>query len=191
MPLALLSASFQSLPPLPTSKFGPSGADSQAGGFVYILGPWGSLLWTVLWGWEFLLPLQPPWVFSVRGFEALFPYTGTLVAVCLAPHFFLPIYPNANVGPPAPPAATSLSPPAATLLQVLSAGCPTLSLIPVWMNVSSLSPWLLYFHTVRFSVCSGCLLFFNLLLSFFWLCEEAQCIYLCLHLDRKSNLKNC
>ena len=26
---------------------------------------------------------------------------------------------------------------------------------------------------------------FKLLLSFFWLCEEAQCLYLCLHLGRK------
>ena len=39
MPLALLSAGFQSLPPLPTSKLGPSSADSQVSGFVYILGP--------------------------------------------------------------------------------------------------------------------------------------------------------
>ena len=38
--LALLSTGFQSLPPLPTSKVGPSGADSWVGGFVYILGPW-------------------------------------------------------------------------------------------------------------------------------------------------------
>ena len=29
------------------------------------------------------------------------------------------------------------------------------------------------------------LLFFNLLLSFFWLWEEAKCIYLCLHLGQK------
>ena len=29
-------------------------------------------------------------------------------------------------------------------------------------------------------------LFFNLLLSFFWLCEKAKCIYLHLHLGRKS-----
>ena len=28
-------------------------------------------------------------------------------------------------------------------------------------------------------------LFFNLLLSFFWLCEETQCVYLCLHLGQK------
>ena len=33
MPLVPLSASFQSLPPLPTSKLGPPGADSQVGGF--------------------------------------------------------------------------------------------------------------------------------------------------------------
>ena len=44
MPLAGLSVpSFQSLPPLPTSKLGSSGADSQVGDFVYILGPCGSL----------------------------------------------------------------------------------------------------------------------------------------------------
>ena len=43
MQLAQLLAGFQSLPPLPTSKVGPSGTDSQVGGFVYILGPCGSL----------------------------------------------------------------------------------------------------------------------------------------------------
>ena len=30
-------------------------------------------------------------------------------------------------------------------------------------------------------------LVFKLLLSFFWLCEEAQCVYLCFHLGRKSS----
>ena len=43
VPLAPLSTSFQSLPPLPTHKLGPSGADSQVGGLVYVLGPYGSL----------------------------------------------------------------------------------------------------------------------------------------------------
>ena len=37
--LALLLAGFQSLPQLPTSKLGFSGADYQVGGFVYVLGP--------------------------------------------------------------------------------------------------------------------------------------------------------
>ena len=36
MPLA---ACFQSLPWLPTIKLGLSGADSQVGGFMYVLGP--------------------------------------------------------------------------------------------------------------------------------------------------------
>ena len=37
MLLSWLSASFQSLPLLPTSKLGLSRGDSQVGGFVYIL----------------------------------------------------------------------------------------------------------------------------------------------------------
>ena len=48
MALAPLSAGFQSLPPLLTIKLGPSGADSRAGGFVYLLGPCGSLQGTLL-----------------------------------------------------------------------------------------------------------------------------------------------
>ena len=43
MALALLSAGFQSLPLLPTMKLGSSGADSQVGGLVYVLGPCGSV----------------------------------------------------------------------------------------------------------------------------------------------------
>ena len=67
----------------------------------------------------------------------------------------------------------------------LHPGCPSPPLLSIWMNVSSLSPWLSNFHTVQFSGSSGCFLFLNLL-SFFWLCEEAKCIYLCLHLGWKS-----
>ena len=89
IPLAGLSAGVQSLPQLPTSKLGPSGTDSWVGGFVYILGPWGSLQQTLQWGWEFLLLLQPPQVFTARGFEALFPGAGTLDCIaCLAPQLF-------------------------------------------------------------------------------------------------------
>ena len=125
MPLAWLSAGFQSLLPPPTSKLGPSGADSWLGRLVYILRPWGSLHRTLLWGWE-LLPLlpQPPQVFSVRGFEALFPCSGTLgCVVCLAPQLFLPAYPQVNVGLPSPQDG-SPSPLAAALPWVLSTGLP-------------------------------------------------------------------
>ena len=65
-------------------------------------------------------------------------------------------------------------------------GFPTPHLLLVWMNVSSLSPWLSDFHTVRFSVSSGCFFVFKLSLCFFWLCKEAQCVYLCLRLGWKS-----
>ena len=43
----------------------------------------------------------------------------------------------------------------------LHPSCPSLPLLPVWMNVS-LTPWLLDFHTVRFSGSSGCIFVFKL-----------------------------
>ena len=92
---------FSHSPPLPTSQVGHSGADSQVGGFVYILGFCGSLQWTLLWSWEFLLLPQSSQVFSFRGFEALFPSTGTLgCEVCLTPQLFFPVYLHTNVGCP-------------------------------------------------------------------------------------------
>ena len=81
MLFARLWPCFQSLPPLPASKLGPPGADSGVGGFVYILGPCGSLQRTLLWGWEFLpLQPQPPQVFSVRVLRLYFPALGPWVA---------------------------------------------------------------------------------------------------------------
>ena len=83
-----------------------SGANYQVSEFVYLLGPCGPLQWTLPWDWEFLPPLQPPQNFTARGFEALFPLTGTLgCTVCLAPQF-LSAYPHAYVGLPSPSAAT-------------------------------------------------------------------------------------
>ena len=115
----LLLAGFWSLPLLPTSKLGLSGADFCVGGLVYILGPCGSLQWTLLWGWEFLLTPQPPQVFSVRGFEALFPLARTLgFPVCSIPQLFLPVYLHANVclsGPPDTALLVVISTPAACL----------------------------------------------------------------------------
>ena len=189
MVLALLSAGFQSLPPLPTIKLGPSGAASWVGGLVYILAPWGSLQETLLWGWEFLpVVYQPPQVFLIRGLRLYFPVLeiwvawSVLLPSCssqfsctwmwdrlvrnLLPH---------RVPQPSPCLESSLP------------GCLSPPLLPVWMNVSSLSPWLSDFHIVQFSISSGgvfLLLFLNLLLSFFCLCEEAQCVYLHLHLGR-------
>ena len=124
----------------------------------------------------------PTGVFN-QSFEALFPHTGTLgCAVCLVSQLFLPICLHANVGLPSLQSVTWLSLPAATLpvpvLQPLPCcesslpGCPSPPLLPVWMNVSSLTPWLSDFHAIRFSVSSDCFLFLNLL-SFFWSFKEA------------------
>ena len=120
----------------------------------------------------------PTGVFNQR-FEALFPWAGALgCAVWFAPPKFLPVYLCGNVGP------QGLPPP--TLWGLLAAAWPTLFYnppphwvrqpqpfcesspphLPVWMNVSSLSPWLSDFHTVRFSVSSGCFLFLNCCPSF-------------------------
>ena len=113
----------------------------------------------------------PMGVFNER-FEALFPRAGALCcSVCVAPPPFLPVYLCANVGPqgllavalPAqfhnPPPRWVRQPPPCR--ESCLPGCSSLPLQPVWMNVSSLSPWLLDFHTVRFSVSSGCFLFLN------------------------------
>ena len=67
---------------------------------------------------------------------------------------------------------------------LLHHGFPSLLLLLVWMNVSSLTSWLLDFHAVWFYGSSDCFLFLNWLLSFFWLCEEVKCIYLRLHLGQ-------
>ena len=163
---------FQSLPPLPTSKLGPSGTDSWTGGSVHVLGPHGSLQWTLLWGWEFLPLPQPPQVVTARGFEAFFPILETCVVWSVSLPGCSSWFMLTQMWDHQPPLCHASSLP----------GCPSPPLLSVWMNVSSLTPWLSNFHTVRFSRSSGCFLFLNLLLSFAWLWEEAKCIYLCLHL---------
>ena len=138
------SARFQSLPPLPTVKLGPSGAGSRVGGLVHALGPCGSLQRPLLWGWEsLLLPPQPPRAFSIRGLWLYFPglepwvkQSASLPAVCL-------VYLCVNVGPrgllvvrlPAPfvPHCQSRSRQGNT--SPLCPGCPSPPLLLVWMNV--------------------------------------------------------
>ena len=88
----------------------------------------GSLQWTLLCSWKFLPSLQPPQVFSDRGFEPLVPHTGILgCVVCLTPQLFLPVHPHAHVGLP--------SPPATILLWVLSA-------LAACLHPSYLSGWM-------------------------------------------------
>ena len=158
------------------------GADSQVGGFVYVLGPCGPLQWTLLWDWEFLSLPQSPKIFTARSFEYLVSCTETLgFAVCLTPQLFSPACPHMNVGLSGQPA--SHWPLWFAIFSCHTSSLPlSLPFLPVWMNIS-LTPWLSDFHAVWFS---GRSVFFffsrNWLLSFFWLCKEAKLLYLCLHL---------
>ena len=103
--------------------------------------------------------IQMFWVFSFpgwnRGFCGLSPS-----------QWFFPAYWPTNVGPTGPPATSLAGHP-------LHSSCPSLPLLTVWMNVS-LTPWLSNFHEVWISGSSGCFLFLNLLLLFFWLWKEVK-----------------
>ena len=164
MPLAQLSTSCQSLCLLPTSKLGPSGAYSRVNSPVRLgvspaaIPPHKFFQSQVL---RLYFPALEPWVaqsISLPSCSSQFICTQMWDCPVLQ----------------LPPCRESSLP-----------GCQSPSLLPIWMNVSSLTPLLSDFHTVQFSISFGCFLFLNLLLSFFWLCKEAQCVYLRLHLGWK------
>ena len=93
-----------------------------------------------------------------------FPSAGTLgCTVYLVPQLLLPFHLHMNVGLPDLPAVISPAWSTSHHLAVcpLHPGCPSLPLLPVWMNVSSVTPWLSNFLTVLFSGSSGCFLFVN------------------------------
>ena len=50
----------------------------KVGGFACVLGLWGPFKWTLLRDWQFLLPPQPPLVFTAQSYGSLFPSAGTL-----------------------------------------------------------------------------------------------------------------
>ena len=104
-------------------------------------------------------------VFNQR-FEALFPGAGALGCSLFCSPAIPPESSMQECG-----AAGSASPVHSTICHVsrsghvasspVRPGCPSPPLLPVWMNVSSSSPWLLDFCAVRFSVSSGWFLFLN------------------------------
>ena len=145
----------------------------------------------------------PTGVFNQR-FEALFPCAGALgCAVCFTPSPFLPVYLCANVGLQGLPATTLWgllaaawpapfhNPPARWVHQPP----PCFESSPPWLPVSAppigLGECFCFICLVvrlpySLIFCQFWLFFVvKLLLSFFWLSKEAQCVYLCLHLGRK------
>ena len=102
---------------------------------VHSMTLWVSPMNSPLSLWVSLTAATPLQVFIARGFEALFPCAGTLgCMVRLTPQLFLPIYQDANVGPPSLPDSACY----VSSLPWLPISIPP----PVWMNVSSLTPWL-------------------------------------------------
>ena len=141
--------------------------------------------------------LNPTGVFNER-FEASFPHAGALgCLVCFAPPLFLLVYVCANVGLLLllavalsagfiPQSATSLGP--AGLLRVLSARLPV-STPPPGLDECFFFISLVVGLPGSLIFCQFWLFFvFELLLSFFWLCKEAQCVYLRLHLGHKPHI---
>ena len=136
----------------------------------------------------------PTAVFNQR-FEALFPWSGALgCVVCFAPVLFLPVYLCAYVGPRAWSASCRTAcpfhnPPPRWVCQPLPCHKASLPLLPISAPPTSLDECFLFISLVvglpYSSIFFQFWLFFELLLSFFWLCEEAQCVYLRLHLGQK------
>ena len=142
---------FSHFPPLPTSKFGLSGAASQVGGLCMFCDPVG--LCNDLSCEAGISPTATSTTTGVfnQRFEALFPRAGTLgctsvtwsTSCCLTGQL-------------------QLCPPGSTIRQLAGStsrhlavnpvrpGCPAPPLPPDWMKVSSLSrrPWSSDFHTV-------------------------------------------
>ena len=137
----------------------------------------------------------PMGVFNQR-FEALFPRAGAVgFAVCFAPLPSLPVYLCGNVGPRVllAVALPALFVPQSASLWVRPRGHES---PPPWLPNSAPPTGLdegFFFISLVVGLphssifCQFWLLFvFKLLLSFFWLCEDTQCVYLCLHLGQNS-----
>ena len=126
----------------------------------------------------------PTGVFSQR-LEALFPDTRTLdCGVCLIPQLFLPVYLHTNVGP----RVCQLIP--HPVLQPLPCCVSSLPRLPISTPPTGLGECFFNSFVVGFPQSS---VFWQFWLFFvfqfvviLWLCKEAQCIYLCLHLGWKS-----
>ena len=130
-----------------------------------------------------------------QRFEALFPRAGVLgCEVCFAPPPFLLVYLCANVGlrgllAAALPAPFH-SPPPCWVRQLPPCRESSLPRLPISAPPTSLDECFFISLVVGLPYssifCQFWLFFvFKMLLSFFWLCKEVQCVYLHLHLGWK------
>ena len=105
---------------------------------------------------------------------------------CLVPSASFSLPARCSLHCPAPQSPAALGLPATVLLQVLSAQL-HISAPPTGLDECVFFIALVVGLPYSSIFCQFWLFFvFKLLLSFFWLCKEAQCIYLRLHLGQKS-----
>ena len=105
---------------------------------------------------QFLPPPQTPQVFTARSYGDLSSWSWNpgLCGLAWGWNPLLPRYNSqllsttheCNAGPPVPPPLYATLRLRASLLDSMS-----LPLLPIWMIVASLTPWLLDFHTAQFS----------------------------------------
>ena len=119
-------------------------------------------------------------MFSISGLRLYFPVLELWVIWSVAGSG------SCSFACPSPQSTASLGPPATTLPRVLSIRLP-ISAPPTGMDEGVFFISLVVGLPYSSIFCQFWLFFVSkLLLSFFWLCEEAQCVYLRLRLGRKS-----
>ena len=196
MVLAPLSAGLQSLTSIPTIKLGPSSAASRVGGWSCAH---SRLLWvspmnsSVRLGVSPAAASTPMGVFNQR-LEALFPHAGALgCSVCFTPSTVPSGLSVCECGASGSASGRTACPVRSTIHHFSGSSCPS----PPWLPLSAPPTGLdecFFFISLVFGLpcssifCQFWLFFVFKLLSFFWLCEEVQCVYLRLHLDRTSSL---
>ena len=156
VPLALLTAIFSHFSCYPQANWAILVLIPLVDGFVYILGPCGSLQWTLLWGFS-----TPTGFFSQRFLKLYYPVLESWVAwSVLLPSCCSWFVRTQMWDRPLLQLPLTCSSSHSLATSPLCPGCLAPPLLLVWMYVSSLTPWSLDFHTVQFSGSSGVLCFF-------------------------------
>ena len=120
----------------------------RVGGFAYVLGVWEPFKWTVLRDWQFILLPHPPLFFIARNYKGLFSQRQNpgLHSLAWGWDCLLPRHSSCFLSPPHECGMAHSTCLASTPTVHLSAPSPPL--LPIWMNMTSLAPWLSDFHTV-------------------------------------------
>ena len=172
MPHARLSAGFQLFLSLPKANWALLGLISACVGLCYFQDPVGLSNELSCEAGSFSCNHKPHKFLQPEVLRLSFPALEPWVARSVS---------NANEGPPGLPVTTS---PAQSSQPQLPISAPPTSLNECFLFNSLV----VRLHTVGFSGSSGYFLFLKLLLSLFWLHQEAKCIYLRLHLGQKSQV---